>query len=70
MSLFFISKSSPDNPDLGNEVHKENCVKFPAHPMYLGSFDSCTSAANYAKDLGYGEFTCCNKCCHEASSTD
>lgn len=68
MPIYFISKTSKTHPEDKNEVHQENCTNFPSHPLYLGSFKTCMQAVEFAKALGYGEFSCCSICCNDSAN--
>lgn len=66
MTKYYVNKNKQDNGD--NEVHTETCNYLPTilNRVYLGSFDTCTSAVSEAKRQGYKANGCyyCSRPCH------
>ena len=69
MNKYYINPDPTHNPHHNNEVHKEGCYWMPKHPTYLGEFENCIDAVEYAKTNGWPIADGCKTCCPQ-SNTD
>lgn len=65
MAKYYVNTAAQSSGD--NEVHREDCRRFPSTHSYLGEFASCVPAVAEARRRGWRNADGCALCspaCH------